>query len=116
MSFGDREPFLREALFGGKGTVRVWDLLGAGEAAPFTAVLGCSLVPGGSVGRHRQDAYPEIVIGLDGDGEAEVDGRVTRLGPGDVVHLPLGSVLALKNCSDREPLRYLIVKASVPAR
>jgi quercetin dioxygenase-like cupin family protein len=116
MPFGDRAPFARDALFGGKGTVHVWNLLGPAAAAPFTAVLGCTLVPGGSVGRHRQDEYPEIVIGLEGDGEAEVDGRICGLGPGDVVHLPLGSVLALRNRSDREPLRYLIVKAAAPAR
>jgi mannose-6-phosphate isomerase-like protein (cupin superfamily) len=33
------------------------------------------------------------------------------LGPGDVVHLPLGAVLSLENRSAERPLRYLIVKA-----
>ena len=47
---GDR----REALFGGKGAVTVWNLLGRTPAPPFTAVLSCELDPGGSVGRHRQ--------------------------------------------------------------
>jgi quercetin dioxygenase-like cupin family protein len=103
--------FVRRDLFGGRGEVRVSDLLGARAAPPFAAVLDCELAPGGTVGAHRQQEHPEIVIGLSGDGEATVDGAPHRLCGGDVVHLPLGSVLALRNRSDAEPLRYLIVKA-----
>jgi quercetin dioxygenase-like cupin family protein len=107
------QPDVREGLFGGRGAVRVWDLLAdhAKSPAPFTAVLSCELDPGGSVGRHVQEQFPELVIGLEGAGEAAVDGRPQPLDAGDVVHLPLGSVLALRNRSDTEPLRYLIIKA-----
>lgn len=112
MAIDDRKPARRDALFGGKGAVYVWDLLGSAGAAPFTAVLYCELEPGGSVGRHRQEEYPELVIGLDGDGEASVDGAPRPLAPGDVVHLPLGAILAITNKSSAEPLRYLIVKAA----
>lgn len=103
-------PDVRAALFGGRGDVKVWNLLGA-AAEPFTAVLSCELSPGGSVGRHVQEAFPEIVIGVEGDGEATVDGRAEPLGPGDVVHLGLGSVLSIENRAGDAPLRYLIVKA-----
>lgn len=111
------QPDLREKLFGGRGAVRVWNLLADYERAPkpFTAVLSCELDPGGSVGRHVQEHFPELVIGLEGAGEAAVDGRWQPLEPGDVVHLPLGSVLELRNSSDSEPLRYLIIKASARA-
>ena len=102
---------VRRDLFGGRGEVRVTDLLGTRAAPPFAAVLVCELAPDGVVGAHRQQEHPELVIGLGGDGEATVDGVLHQLGPGDVVHLPLGSVLALRNRSDAEPLRYLIVKA-----
>lgn len=112
MAFEDRPPARREALFGGRGAVFVWDLLGAPQAGPFTAVLYCELEPGGSVGRHAQQHYPELVIGLDGEGTAQVDGRSLPLRPGDVVHLPLGAVLAIENRSTELPLCYLIVKAS----
>jgi quercetin dioxygenase-like cupin family protein len=107
------QPDLREELFGGRGVVRVWDLLADRRTAPtpFTAVLSCELDPGGSVGRHRQEQFPEIVIGLAGSGEAAVNGVAQTLDPGDVVHLPLGAVLELRNRSDSEPLRYLIIKA-----
>jgi quercetin dioxygenase-like cupin family protein len=103
-------PFVHVNLFGGSGEVRVWNLLG-GPAEPFTAVLSCELAPGASVGRHVQQEFPEIVVGLGGDGEATVDGAVHSLSANDAVHLPLGSVLSIVNRSDAEPLRYLIVKA-----
>lgn len=101
----------RADLFGGSGIVTVRDLLCGGQAPPFAAVLDCTLAPGGAVGRHRQQDHAEIVVGLGGDGEATVDGEVFALGPRDVVHLPLGSTLALRNRSATEPLWYLIVKA-----
>ena len=103
-------PDVRTALFGGRGAVRVWSLLG-GAAPPFTAVLSCELEPSGSVGRHVQQEFPEIVIGIEGAGVARVDERVHPLGPGDLVHLPLGSVLSIENSSSDAPLRYLIIKA-----
>ncbi len=103
-------PDLRSDLFGGKGEVRVWGLL-EGLAEPFTALLSCELAPGGNVGRHLQTEFPELVIGLEGKGEATVDDNLRALGPGDAVYLPLGSVLSIVNRSELEPLRYLIVKA-----
>jgi quercetin dioxygenase-like cupin family protein len=104
---------VRSALFGGTGDVRVWNLLAGHQHAPhpFTAVLSCELDPGGHVGRHVQQQFPEIVVGLSGDGEALVDGKPMALGEGDVVHLPLGSTLELRNRSDLVPLSYLIIKA-----
>jgi quercetin dioxygenase-like cupin family protein len=114
MSVPEGRPDLRKDLFGGRGAVRVWDLLAQRRAAPFTAALWCELEPGGSVGRHVQEHYPEIVIGLEGSGEAAVDGQWQSLEPGDLVHLPLGSVLELRNRLDDQALRYLIIKARGP--
>lgn len=114
MPFGAHVPSVRADLFGGKGAVAVHDLLGARLAPPFAAALGCVLEAGGRVGRHRQQQCPEIVIGLAGQGEIEVDRKVRPFGPGDVVYLPLGSVLALRNLSEEAPLEYLIVKAWLP--
>ena len=101
---------VRSELFGGRGEVRVWSLLDV-EADPFTAVLSCELAPGGSVGPHVQEEFPEIVIGVEGHGEATVDARLHGLSSGDAVYLPLGSVLTIENRSPDEPLRYLIIKA-----
>ena len=110
MSIEKSRSAVRSELFGGRGEVRVWSLLDA-EAGPFTAVLWCELAPDGSVGRHVQEEFAEVVIGVDGQGEATVDGRRHGLAAGDAVYLALGSVLTIENRSPDAPLRYLIVKA-----
>lgn len=110
MSIDRIMPTLQVDLFGGRGEVRVWNLL-SGAAGPFQAVLSCALAPGASVGRHVQEEFAELVIGVEGDGETTVDGESHALQPGDVVYLPLGSVLSIQNRSSEAPLCYLIVKA-----
>jgi quercetin dioxygenase-like cupin family protein len=111
MQIGHGPPFVRESLFGGCGRVLVWNLLGRRVAPPFTAVLSCVLEESGRVGRHVQDEYDEIVVGLTGYGEARVDGKPQPFGPGAVVYLPLGSALELVNEAPDKELRYLIIKA-----
>jgi quercetin dioxygenase-like cupin family protein len=111
MKKGQGNPSRRAALFGGTGEVLVWDLLGSTPIPPFTAALACELEAGGSVGAHVQQEFAEIVIVTEGRGVASVNGAEQPIEPGSVVALPLGKVLALRNGSSEEPLRYLIIKA-----
>ena len=106
-------PHEQEALFEGTGTVAVWDLLGRISAPPFSAVLSCELEPNGVVGKHVQQRDPEILVGLSGDGEAEVDGGVHALVAGAVIYLAHGQTLSIRNRSTEEPLRYMIIKAQM---
>ena len=109
MWIGRGEPDRRHELFGGTGEVRVWSLMD-GPLPPFDCVLGCELDPGGTVGAHVQDACTEVVIVTEGRGHARAGDQSIPLAPGTVVRLPLGEMLALRNGSDTEVLRYLIVK------
>ena len=102
---------VRDALFGGRGAVRVWGLGARALLLPFRAVLACELDPGGSVGAHVQAEYPEIVVFIEGSGTAKVGGAPTAVVPGSVVELALGQTLAIENASTAAPLRYLIIKA-----
>jgi hypothetical protein len=102
----------REALFGGTRSVRVWSLLDRAPIPPFGAVLACELEAGGRVGDHVQEQLDEIVIVLEGRGAISVDGAKQAVAPGVVAQLPVGSILAIENLSETEPLRYLIVKAT----
>jgi quercetin dioxygenase-like cupin family protein len=103
--------WVKKDLFGGKGNVTVIDLLGQHKAKPFEAVLGCELEPGGSVGAHHQQSADEIVLCLEGAGEAKVGEVATALVPGAIAYVPQGALLSLRNDSADKPLRYLIVKA-----
>ncbi|HEY2733752.1 MAG TPA: cupin domain-containing protein [Polyangiales bacterium] len=101
---------VRSDLFGGIGSVRVTSLL-SGAAEPFTAILSCELAASGSVGPHRQEEFPEIILGCAGSGVATIDGVAHPLEPGDALFLPLGAVLAIENRSSASALCYFIVKA-----
>ena len=110
---GGPAPFSRRALFGGEGEVKIWNLLPApAQCEPFRAALWCELEPGGSVGAHRQEHFPELIICVAGEGVIQVGARATHFRPGSAVYLPLGSVLQLRNQSDQRPLSYWIIKAA----
>lgn len=49
------------------------------------------LDPGHEVGDHANDAVDLLLVGLDGTGEAVVDGRLHDLGPGVALHVPKGA-------------------------
>ena len=87
----------------------------ARSTPPFSAVLFCELEPDGSVGTHQQQRDPELVLGIDGRGEATVQGIAEPLEPGSVVYVPFGATLSLRNLSPDAPLRYLIIKAATAA-
>lgn len=102
---------VRDRLFGGEGSVSVWDLGKGALVPPFSAVVFAVLSPGARVGRHRQESDDELVIVLEGEGVLYVDGRAAACVPGSVVGLAKGAVLEIDNASIEAPLRYVIVKA-----
>ena len=103
-------PWARRDLFNGRGEVRVWDLLARRAAPPFEAALWCELEAGGSVGAHRQQEHPELVVCVAGGGAAWVGDQRHPLAPGACVFLPFGALLRLEAARE-EPLSYLIIKA-----
>lgn len=107
---------VRPALFGGVGSVRVWDL--GGRVGALSAVLHCELDPGGRVGKHVQSHDDEVVVVLDGEAVIYVSGKAHACVPGSAVPLAIGQTLEIDNASPEVPLRYLIVKAraSAPAQ
>ena len=102
----------REHLFGGVGAVRIWNCLPPNSTDPFKAALWCELDPGGSVGRHRQTAYPEVILCVGGAGRAVIGDTTHVLVRGTLVHLPLGTSLSLHNDREDASLEYVIIKAS----
>lgn len=103
--------FRQQDLFGGTGEVIVRDHLRGGRLGGFTAVLGCELAPGASVGTHYQPDWGEVVVVTAGTGTIAVDGVDRAVGPGAVVLLPQGAMLAIANAGDA-PLGYVILKAA----
>ena len=106
--------FTRQDLFGGQGSVQIWNLLGAQRLEPFTTALACTLAPNGSVGKHVQQTDAELIICTGGEGIAIVGERKLGFELGVLVALPHGETLAIENTSSTAPLHYLIIKASRP--
>ncbi|MFT4978356.1 MAG: quercetin dioxygenase-like cupin family protein [Myxococcota bacterium] len=111
MQWDDLPSSSQSDLFGGQGTVRVWDLLSGASPPPFSAVLRCELAPGASVGPHTQQRDPELVICLEGEGTISVNKQSAPFTPGRLAYLPHGSILAIDNSASDVPLRYFIIKA-----
>ena len=112
MNLDKSKAFRQVDLFEGKGEVLVWDLLGKEPAGQIKSILACALAPAGSVGAHRQADTDEVMVVLSGTGSAQIDEDVYLLEAGSVVHLPLGQFLQLKNASETEEMKYLIIKSA----
>lgn len=108
----DNLPTFRQTdLFGGTGEVIVRDHLRGGRLGGFTAVLGCELAPGASVGTHYQPDWGEVVVVTAGAGTITVDGAPREVAAGAVVLLPQGATLAIANAGEGS-LGYVILKAA----
>ena len=69
------------------------------------------LQPGISVGRHSTEAFEEIIVVLEGDGEMVLeDGTVLQLKPFSIAYCPPATAHDVRNTGDI-PLRYVYVVA-----
>ena len=96
------------------------------EAAPFTTADGSTirvlldaetgtrnqslaeawLEPGQATQRHYHARSEELYVLLDGEGEIEVDGERSHVGPGQAILIPPGARHQIR-ASDEGPLRFL---------
>lgn len=100
---------LNNELFGGKGEVKVWNLLAQRQLGGFKACLWCELEAGGVVGKHYQELYDELIICVSGEGTATINDECFALESGIPVFIKKGQTLDLKAGSNQE-LIYLIIK------
>jgi mannose-6-phosphate isomerase-like protein (cupin superfamily) len=96
------------------------------DAAPFTTADGSTirvlldgetgtrnqslaeawLEPGQATQRHYHAASEELYVLLDGEGELEVDGERSHVGPGAAILIPPGARHQIR-ASESGPLRFL---------
>jgi quercetin dioxygenase-like cupin family protein len=75
-----------------------------------------SFAPDTATGHHRHPGY-EVVYVLGGAIEAEVDGRTRTVESGEVLHVPLGATMAVKNPKGgetSETLVFLLARTGEP--
>ena len=109
MSLDKCNTFSQKDLFGGQGEVKIWNLISGRQMPPFSAALWCELEAHGSVGRHRQQRDPEVVLCLSGVGRATIGKHSHPMREGSFLYIPFGASLSLENLGE-EILRYVIIK------
>ena len=61
-----------------------------------------TLIPGNSIGVHQHTGDHEVFYFLSGEGEYNDDGRIVRVGPGDVAVCNSGQTHSLKNTGSED--------------
>jgi len=85
-------------------TIRV--LLDAETGARNQSLAEAWLEPGQSTQRHYHARSEELYVLLEGEGEMEVDGDRSQVGPGEAVLIPPGARHQI-TASEGGPLRFL---------
>ena len=62
---------------------------------------------------HSHDGYEETIYGLEGVLSWTVDGTVTDVGPGDVLHIPRGVVHHFDNAADTDATQLAVVTPGI---
>jgi mannose-6-phosphate isomerase-like protein (cupin superfamily) len=69
-----RNPFFREVV----------------STGPHLQVVVMSIPPAGEIGEEVHDDVDQVLVFVEGEGVAVLDGRRTQLAPGRLVHVPAG--------------------------
>ena len=99
------EPNLK----GGKGTVRVVNILEQEEMFGLGRLFAVSIIPpGASIGQHTHSGDFETYFILKGRARVNDNGTVAELGPGDMTQCRDGHFHSIENIGEEE-LEYLAV-------
>jgi len=99
------EPNLK----GGRGTVRIVNILEKEEMNGLGRLFAVSIIPpGGSIGQHTHEGDFETYYILKGRARVNDNGTVSELGPGDMTQCRDGHFHSIENSGDVD-LEYLAV-------
>jgi len=99
------EPNLK----GGRGTVRIHNILEKEEMNGLGRLFAVSIIPpGGSIGQHTHEGDFETYYILKGRARVNDNGNVAELGPGDMTQCGDGHFHSIENIGDVD-LEYFAV-------
>jgi len=101
---------VREKMRGGNGMVKIehfWEP-GTELKAKTRLCAKLTLAPGDSIGFHKHDNEEEVYIIIKGAAEAEDNGKIERLNPGDTILTGNGAGHSIKSVGT-EPLEIIAV-------
>lgn len=100
----------REAIYGGKGTVKMQHYFKATDfAAPIRMCARITIPPGGSIGEHAHLKEDEIYIVLEGNGVIVDNGKELPIGVGDAILTGQGGKHGIMNNTEKDLVFAAIV-------
>ena len=100
---------LEPNLKGGKGTVRILNILEKEEMFGLGRLFAVSIIPpGASIGQHTHEGDFETYYILKGRARINDNGDVQELGPGDMTRCRDGDFHSIENIGDAD-LEYIAV-------
>jgi mannose-6-phosphate isomerase-like protein (cupin superfamily) len=73
-------------------------------------IVAMTIPPGGEIGEEVHEENDQLLVFVDGQADAVLDARTSKVGPNDLVLVPAGDRQKLTNTSDG-PLRLVTVYA-----
>ena len=70
------------------------------HTAPHTQVVVMSIPAGGEIGEEVHEDIDQVLVFVDGRGEADLDGKTRSVGVGDLVVVPAGTRHNFRNVGD----------------
>ena len=105
----DLSTKLEPNLKGGKGTIKILNILETQELYGVGRLFAVSIIPpGASIGRHTHEGDFETYYILKGRALVNDNGSAAELGPGDMTQCKDGNFHSIENIGD-EDLEYLAV-------
>jgi mannose-6-phosphate isomerase-like protein (cupin superfamily) len=103
----DLRTSLEPNLKGGRGTVRIINIVENGALYGRGRLFGVSIIPpGGSIGQHAHQGDFETYYILKGRARVNDNGTVSELGPGDMTQCGDGDFHSIENIGDCD-LEYI---------
>lgn len=78
------------------------------STGPHTQVVVMSIPPGGEIGEEVHEHVDQILVCVQGEGRAVLDGKQSPVKPGHLVHVPAGTRHNLVNAGDADLRLYTI--------
>jgi quercetin dioxygenase-like cupin family protein len=103
---------IRTEMRGGSGDVKIEHLFEPGSElnSPFARMISrITLAPGCSIGFHRHDGEEEVFHIISGSAEADDNGTVVTLNPGDSILTGNGAGHGIKNAGSADLVMLAVI-------
>jgi mannose-6-phosphate isomerase-like protein (cupin superfamily) len=78
------------------------------STGPNSQIVIMSIPPGGDIGEETHDDVDQVLVFVQGEGQAILNGRASKVGPNRLVHVPAGTLHNFVNTGSVDMRLYTI--------